>query len=69
MLHNLHLAFIHPPALKARRKKQITIRLDEGSISYFKSVAAEVDVPYQILINMYLRDCALKRRLPNLAWE
>jgi len=45
MLHNLKLAVIHPPALRARRKKQIAIRLDEMSISYFKPVAAEVEVP------------------------
>ncbi|MCL4870553.1 MAG: BrnA antitoxin family protein [Anaerolineae bacterium] len=41
-----------------RLKKQITIRVDEETIAYFKSLAAGVGVPYQSLINLYLRDCA-----------
>ena len=36
-------------------KKPITIRLDEDSVSYFKSVSEEVGIPYQSLINLYLR--------------
>ena len=39
-------------------KKQITIRLDKDSIAYFKVVSEEVGIPYQSLINLYLRDCA-----------
>ncbi|MGH8147636.1 MAG: hypothetical protein ACREPY_15055 [Rhodanobacteraceae bacterium] len=39
-------------------KKQITIRLDEGAIDYFKSISGDVGIPYQSLINLYLRDCA-----------
>ena len=50
-------------------KKQITIRLDEDSIDYFKSVSEKVGIPYQSLINLYLRDCAAAHREPNLSWK
>ena len=50
-------------------KKQVTIRLDEESIDYFKSLSEEVGIPYQSLINLYLRDCATSRRKLNLDWK
>jgi predicted DNA binding CopG/RHH family protein len=50
-------------------KKPITIRLDEDSVSYFKSVSAEVGIPYQSLINLYLRDCAISHKKLNLSWK
>jgi uncharacterized protein (DUF4415 family) len=50
-------------------KKQVTIRLDEDSIGYFKSLSEEVGIPYQSLINLYLRDCAASRRKLNLNWK
>lgn len=50
-------------------KKQITIRLDEDSISYFKGISEKVGIPYQSLINLYLRDCAASQRKLNLQWE
>jgi uncharacterized protein (DUF4415 family) len=50
-------------------KKQITIRLDEDSIVYFKAVSEEVGIPYQSLINLYLRDCAASNRKLNLNWK
>ncbi len=53
----------------AQLKKQITIRLDEASIDYFKSVAKEAAIPYQSLINLYLRDCAASNRKLNLTWS
>jgi len=53
----------------AQPKKQITIRLDEDSISYFKAISAEVGIPYQSLINLYLRDCAASHRKLNLQWK
>ncbi|VFN00059.1 MAG: BrnA antitoxin of type II toxin-antitoxin system [Candidatus Kentron sp. G] len=51
-----------------RMKKQITIRLDEETISYFKGMADEKGVPYQSLINLYLRDCATTHRKLQLTW-
>ena len=50
-------------------KKQITIRLDENSIAYFKAISEDVGVPYQSLINLYLRDCAMSQRKLNLNWK
>ncbi len=50
-------------------KKQITIRLDEESITYFKDVSEQVGIPYQSLINLYLRDCAASQRKLNLNWK
>ena len=50
-------------------KKPITIRLDEDSVSYFKAVSEEVGIPYQSLINLYLRDCAISRKKLNLSWK
>lgn len=50
-------------------KKQITIRLDEESITYFKTISEDVGVPYQSLINLYLRDCATSQRKLNLNWK
>lgn len=50
-------------------KQQITIRLDEDAIPYFKAVSEEVGIPYQSLINLYLRDCAAANRKLNLTWK
>jgi uncharacterized protein (DUF4415 family) len=53
----------------AQLKKQITIRLDEEAIAYFKGISEEVGIPYQSLINLYLRDCAASGRKLNLSWK
>jgi len=50
-------------------KKQITIRIDEDTIDYFKLMAEEKKIPYQSLINLYLRDCAQSHRRLNLSWS
>lgn len=52
-----------------RLKKQITIRLDEPTIDYFKGVAEASGIPYQTLINLYLRDCAQKGRKLSMEWR
>ncbi len=53
----------------ARRLKQpITIRLDKATVTYFKSLAVELGMPYQNLINLYLRDCAMNRKKLDLKW-
>ncbi len=52
-----------------RLKKQITIRLDEPPITYFKELADETGVRYQTLINLYLRDCAASKRKLSMAWQ
>jgi predicted DNA binding CopG/RHH family protein len=45
-------------------KRQITIRLDASTVDYFKELATELGMPYQNLINMYLRDCAAQKSRP-----
>ena len=49
--------------------KQIIIRLDEDSIGYFKGISEQVGIPYQNLINLYLRDCAAQHRKLDLNWK
>ena len=49
-------------------KRQITIRLDAASVDYFKQMAADLGMPYQNLINLYLRDCAMHKRRPMIQW-
>ena len=53
----------------AQLKRQITIRLDEESITYFKSISEDIGIPYRSLINLYLRDCAASHRKLNLNWK
>lgn len=53
----------------AKLKKQITLRLDEEAIEYFKSISQDVGIPYQSLINLYLRECAASHRKLNLQWK
>ncbi len=49
-------------------KRQITIRMDEKVVVYFKGLSKQIGIPYQNLINMYLRDCVEKVRKPKLKW-
>jgi len=49
-------------------KRQITIRLDTTAVNYFKKLAAELGMPYQNLINLFLRDCASEKRRPVIQW-
>jgi len=50
-------------------KKQITIRLETETIDYFKKVAAETDIPYQKLINLFLKNCARNKIKPSINWK
>jgi len=50
-------------------KKQITIRIEKETIEYFKKLASETDIPYQKLINLFLRDCALHKMKPTISWN
>ena len=51
-----------------RVKQQITINLNQSTIQYFKDLAEETGLPYQTLINLYLTDCADKKRKPEISW-
>jgi uncharacterized protein (DUF4415 family) len=52
----------------AKLKKQITIRLDDMTINYFKEMSEEMGIKYQTLINLYLRDCASNNRKLAMKW-
>lgn len=51
-----------------RLKKQITIRMGVDVIDYFKDLAEETGIPYQNLINSYLRDCVVHKKKPSMEW-
>jgi predicted DNA binding CopG/RHH family protein len=53
----------------AKLSKKITIRLDEDSIGFFKEISEQLGIPYQSLINLYLRDCATHNRKLELKWK
>ena len=50
-------------------KKQISIRIEKETVEYFKKLALELDIPYQNLMNMYLRECAQNNFRPNIHWQ
>ena len=50
-------------------KKQMTIRIDEDVIDYFKALSDEMGIPYQSLINLYLKDCAANQRKLSMSWR
>ena len=52
-----------------RLKRKVTIRLDAPTVEYFKDLAEETGIPYQTLINLYLRDCARSKRELSLEWH
>lgn len=53
----------------SKLKKPVTIRLGEDVIDYFKGMAEESGVPYQSLINLYLRDCAAHHKKIDIQWQ
>lgn len=52
----------------SKLKKQVTIRMGEDVIAYFKAMSDEMGIPYQSLINLYLRDCVAKNRKLDVNW-
>ncbi len=56
-------AFRNPYA--SRLKRSLTIRLDIDTVDYFQKLAGQMAMPYQTLINMYLRDCSMTQRRPR----
>lgn len=52
----------------AKLKKPVSMRLSEDVLDYFKNMASDAGVPYQSLINLYLRDCVMKHRKVQIDW-
>ena len=53
----------------SKLKRQVTIRMSDDIVTYFKEMAEETGIPYQSLINLYLRDCVINDRKPDFAWR
>ena len=53
----------------AKLKRSVTIRLDETTIAHFKKLGTELEIPYQTLINLYLRECAATGRRLSMEWR
>jgi uncharacterized protein (DUF4415 family) len=53
----------------SKLKRQVTIRMGEDVIAYFKELGQETGIPYQTLINLYLRDCMAQQRKPDFSWR
>lgn len=52
----------------SKLKKPVTMRISEDVVDYFKSMAEQSGVPYQSLINLYLRDCIAQHRKVQINW-
>lgn len=59
----------HKNPYSNRLKKQVTINIDSDTIEYFKAQSEKSGLPYQTLINLYLADCATKKRKLDLSWH
>jgi len=57
-----------PNPYAAKLKKSVSMRLSEDVVAYFKNMATETGIPYQSLINLYLRDCVAQHRKVDIAW-
>lgn len=53
----------------SKLKKPVTMRLSEDVVGYFKKMAEDVNIPYQSLINLYLRDCVASHRKIDVSWQ
>ena len=67
--YNLATMKSRPNPYASKLKKPVTMRLSEDVIGYFKGMALEAGVPYQSLINLYLRDCVMQHRKVQIAWQ
>lgn len=58
-----------PNPYAKRLKREVTVRLDEGTVEYFEAIAAETGIPARTLINLYLRECVASRKRLALRWK
>lgn len=66
--YNLSKMKSRPNPYARRLKKQLTIRMGVDIIDYFKAMASQTGIPYQNLINLYLRECVLSQRKLQMKW-
>jgi len=53
----------------AKLKRSVTIRMGDDVVEYFKNLSEDTGIPYQSLINLYLKDCIAHGRKPDLSWK
>ncbi len=58
-----------PNPYAKRLKKQVTIRLDPEVLAHFQGLAEELGIPYQTLINLFLKECAAANKRPTMTWR
>lgn len=58
-----------PNPYASKLKRPVTIRMADDVVGYFKQLSEETGIPYQSLINLYLRDCMATGRKPDLSWR
>jgi uncharacterized protein (DUF4415 family) len=69
MRKNYDFSNARPNPYASRLKKQVTIRIDQHTIDYFKSLAETSGIAYQTLINLYLRECAATGKQLKIQWR
>ncbi len=57
-----------PNPYAKRLKKQVTLRVSDNVIEYFEGLAGETGIPYEVLIDLYLRDCVARHRKLKMHW-
>jgi len=67
--YDLNTMQSRPNPYAKQLKKQVTMRLETDVIDYFKKMAEGVGIPYQSLINLYLRDCVASHRELKMQWS
>ena len=68
MRDNYDFTNAKPNPYAKQLKKPITIRLEPEIIAYFKNLSEESGIPYQTLINLFLKDCAISKKKPSIKW-
>lgn len=51
-----------PYVLELEPRRRVTMNTDDENIDHFKAEAARTDVPYQVIINMYLTESRMQKR-------
>ncbi len=60
---------LKPNPYANKLKKSVTIRLDVDVIDYFKNLSEQLDMPYQSLVNEYLKNCKNEKLVPKTTWK
>ncbi len=58
-----------PNPYASKLKKSITIRLDTDVVEYFKGLGDKLGIPYQTLLNEYLKNCKDEKLVPKTTWK